>query len=854
MVRTIKCITLLLLLLMYSSSATAQVLLSIHDTSVVSGTKFTVPIYVETTLTGKGVTAYQIQLSYNTFFMTFDSVIASGSISQQLGQVNYNVTAPGTLIVASAGSLPLTGTGVLIYVRFKLLNSGNPTLSFSGGSSYNFLNEGDPPVELHNGNMNIQSAPSIYVYPASILLTVGDQQQFGVSGGVAPFHWSLTNLSVASIDSNGLLTATHTGLTRVVANDADGTIDTISGNIEIRPFRLSVRDTSYMQGQIFNLPIYASNLTGLNVTSGYFQIQFNQNILTPVGVDQAGTLLASYPASAFNNSANGLLSISFAGVTPLGGSGVLVYLQFKVSKTNSGASAVYPANIIFNEIIQGDSASGNFQTINLANLNVSPSSGNLIAGDTLQFAAAGGTSPYSWTTSDSTVASINTGGLLTALKGGSILVHAVDVYGGNGVSDTIQIYDTRASMSDTIGVIGDSVDLSISLSPITLGMHVQSLQATVTFDSTVVHLLSISNSGSITSGWLYSSNISGTQIIFAAATTANLASPGVVCKLRFVVPPYATAGRTSNIMFQQFVLNEGHPRVLAVNGSITASLVGLPAAPTSLNAVAINSNRIDLTWHDNATNETGYTVQRRTETTLTWSTIAYTAADSVSFSDIGVYDGTKYFYRIYASNGGGNSAPSNVTNAVTPMQPPTYLNAVQLEGAAIQLTWQDNSSSELGYYIERKLGPAGTYAVIDSVSSNVTAFTDSTGVPGNEYFFRVRAYNSDVASVYSNEVHLTLTGVKANGTGIPDKFGVSQNYPNPFNPTTVISYQLPVNSMVTLKVYSVIGKEIRTLVNGRESAGFHSAVFVASDLPSGVYFYRMQAGKFSETKKLMVIK
>jgi len=307
-------------------------------------------------------------------------------------------------------------------------------------------------------------------------------------------------------------------------------------------------------------------------------------------------------------------------------------------------------------------------------------------------------------------------------------------------------------------------------------------------------------------------------------------------------------------MFQQFVLNEGHPRVLAVNGSITASLVGLPAAPTSLNAVAINSNRIDLTWHDNATNETGYTVQRRTETTLTWSTIAYTAADSVSFSDIGVYDGTKYFYRIYASNGGGNSAPSNVTNAVTPMQPPTYLNAVQLEGAAIQLTWQDNSSSELGYYIERKLGSAGTYAVIDSVSSNVTAFTDSTGVPGNEYFFRVRAYNSDVASVYSNEVHLTLTGVKANGTGIPDKFGVSQNYPNPFNPTTVISYQLPVNSMVTLKVYSVIGKEIRTLVNGRESAGFHSAVFVASDLPSGVYFYRMQAGKFSETKKLMVIK
>jgi len=67
-------------------------------------------------------------------------------------------------------------------------------------------------------------------------------------------------------------------------------------------------------------------------------------------------------------------------------------------------------------------------------------------------------------------------------------------------------------------------------------------------------------------------------------------------------------------------------------------------------------------------------------------------------------------------------------------------------------------------------------------------------------------------------------------------------------------YQVPVNSMVTLKVYDVLGKEIQTLVNKHMSAGFYSATFVASTLPSGVYFYRMQAGKFSETRKLMVVK
>jgi hypothetical protein len=291
-----------------------------------------------------------------------------------------------------------------------------------------------------------------------------------------------------------------------------------------------------------------------------------------------------------------------------------------------------------------------------------------------------------------------------------------------------------------------------------------------------------------------------------------------------------------------------------VNGSIAASPVGLPAPPTSLGAVAINYGRIDLSWHDNATNETGYTLQRRTDTTSSWAAITNLSTNTISFSDNGVSDGTKYFYRAYASNIAGNSAPSNVANAITPMQPPTNLTAAQMQGAAIKLTWQDNSSSELGYYIERKLGSSGTYATTDSVVSNVAAFTDTKGVPGNNYFYRVRGYNSAVTSAYSNEVNITLTGITSDGTGIPDKFGVSQNYPNPFNPTTVIMYQLPVSSEVTLKVYDMLGKEITTLVNKHEDAGFHSAVFVASNLPSGIYFYRMQAGKYSETKKLTVLK
>ncbi|MFA7361660.1 MAG: T9SS type A sorting domain-containing protein [Candidatus Kapaibacterium sp.] len=99
-----------------------------------------------------------------------------------------------------------------------------------------------------------------------------------------------------------------------------------------------------------------------------------------------------------------------------------------------------------------------------------------------------------------------------------------------------------------------------------------------------------------------------------------------------------------------------------------------------------------------------------------------------------------------------------------------------------------------------------------------------------------------------------LTGVNPIGSQLPNVYSLSQNYPNPFNPTTKINFALPKQGLVTLKIYDVLGREVRTLVNEIKSAGSYSVDFNASEFSSGVYFYRLQSEGFTDIKKMMLIK
>ncbi len=99
-----------------------------------------------------------------------------------------------------------------------------------------------------------------------------------------------------------------------------------------------------------------------------------------------------------------------------------------------------------------------------------------------------------------------------------------------------------------------------------------------------------------------------------------------------------------------------------------------------------------------------------------------------------------------------------------------------------------------------------------------------------------------------------VTGVSELEGNLPERFVLEQNYPNPFNPSTSIRFSLPTSGLVTLKVYDVLGREVRTLVNENLHAGSYETTFDATGLASGVYFYRLQSGELSQTKRLLLLR
>ncbi len=179
------------------------------------------------------------------------------------------------------------------------------------------------------------------------------------------------------------------------------------------------------------------------------------------------------------------------------------------------------------------------------------------------------------------------------------------------------------------------------------------------------------------------------------------------------------------------------------------------------------------------------------------------------------------------------------------------------------LTWSHTPMEDTyrtGYALYRAYGPIGnpttSFHKFATVGKYTTSYVDYSFDLGSMWtvYYKMTAINGSRESVFTPTKSINIAIPKTGEDSKEIVFSLNQNYPNPFNPTTTISYSIPSDEHVTLKVYNTLGEEVAELVNEVKIAGVYSTDFNAENLPSGIYFYTIAAGKYTNTKKLLLIK
>ena len=177
---------------------------------------------------------------------------------------------------------------------------------------------------------------------------------------------------------------------------------------------------------------------------------------------------------------------------------------------------------------------------------------------------------------------------------------------------------------------------------------------------------------------------------------------------------------------------------------------------------------------------------------------------------------------------------------------------------SIELSWNESPDNDFYYFILEK-STDSVFADYVSILTTNTTYTDTEYELNVIYYYRIAAVDfAGNVSGYSEIVSAVVLSIEADDL-VPDEFTLHQNYPNPFNPVTTLRYDLPENSYVNVTVYDMLGREIRTLVNTTQDAGFKSVIWDATNeygnpVSAGVYLYKIQAGEFVQTKKMVLLK
>ncbi|MFC1562801.1 YCF48-related protein [candidate division KSB1 bacterium] len=456
-------------------------------------------------------------------------------------------------------------------------------------------------------------------------------------------------------------------------------------------------------------------------------------------------------------------------------------------------------------------------------------------------------------------------------------VHFVDRYNGWacgfwGLDEDILIKysvpDVNVTLLDTIAKAGDTINFPINLSNIEQQIDsIVSFEFKVGFDTSLVELIGFDTVGYLAGGFSIDTNfIVEDTLTIAAAGTYPISSSGILMKLKLVLDSAMTMYDTVTVNLDSLVFNEGLPIANVTEGKIYVQGfkygdVDLDDAITTTDASEILKYRVGK---------------------VTLSDTALIAADVSGNGTVFAYDAAlilRYIAILISDFPAGSLfAPKPalykdayaelMTNVMTEQNIEYYIrlnNVTETYSADITLNY-DNSVFELKDY---ELIDAGKHSLIEgnNVSFNgelklamitLQPITDNRDII--KLKFKVNGkLDGKVPIITSFVVNEEEIGIKEK-LNIPKVYALHQNYPNPFNPETTIKFDLPGTSDVTLKIYNIIGQEIKTLINERKNAGYHSIKWDGTNnfgtkVSSGIYIYRMKTNTgYVKTRKLVFLK
>jgi hypothetical protein len=317
-----------------------------------------------------------------------------------------------------------------------------------------------------------------------------------------------------------------------------------------------------------------------------------------------------------------------------------------------------------------------------------------------------------------------------------------------------------------------------------------------------------------------------------------------------VVPNPDISGLNTTAHVAKFTVDQtGQPWEGVFNNKITPFVVTADNAHPTLLVYKDTTSRVDFKYEGDGWSS-GDTFDSNT-VAHQWVKVSY------DFSKwIGKTVTTITIIPDFASGASRTYSSVNYFDLITFVPPVVPVELTSFSAVAgnnkVELRWSTaTETNNSGYEVQRSL---------DNVSFVNVGFVQGQGTStqtaqysfvdkniGGHLYYRLKQVDFDGSFKYSKIVEV-------NGSQSPKTFKLNQNYPNPFNPTTTISYSVPEQSFVSLKVYNVLGKEVASLVSNQVEAGIHKVNFNASNLSSGIYFYTIKAGKFTATKKLMLLK